>query len=260
LEDRCAATTTRAVAVRDLPKGKGRSVPINPISEQAGQFGKQLASLFGLFRASADVLERVDLLARLGWIIPTHMSLPELHKLVLQNSLTMERVDNWFVEYYRQPSRFASLSKHLLSSRLTFWRPLLEQCLKAFERGDYEICVPSLLLVLDGAMASLWKAKVWHTRSRNKFFERKIHGSHSQSVVGYMWRSVQVFINEVFEDNVTPGRDYPIVKRHLILHGTSDPSKWGEAHCLRLFQAISTIVSLQSTTESRDKVRTHKVR
>lgn len=251
-----AATATGAVAVRDLPKGKGRSVPMNSLSEQSRRFGKQLADVFGLLRASADVLERVELLARLGWIIPVHMSLPELHELVLQNSLTMERVDNWFVEYYRQRSRFCSLSKLLLSSRLAFWRPLIEQCLKAFERGDHVICVPSLLLVLDGAMARLWQARAWDKRDRNKFFDRKIHGSHPKSVMEYMWRSVHVFINEVFDDTARPGRDYPIVKRHLILHGTSDPSTWGEANCLRLFQAISTIVSLQSTIESRDKVRT----
>lgn len=199
------------------------------------------------------VLMRLDKLAKHGWIIPMHLSLPELRQLVLQDSPSDQWVDDWFVEYYRQGGRSDALIKGLLSSRrLTFWKSLVEQCGRAFERRDYGICVPSLWLVLDGAIAKLWTTKLRNKRERQRFFQRKVDESTPKSIVGHMWKSVQVFIDQAFEENVKPGRRY---KRNLEMHGLSDPSTWGEAHCLRLFQSLSAVVSLQS---AMDRIRSER--
>ena len=221
-------------------------------TEQARDIAKELAQMGPAMIAGA-VLLRLDKLAQHGWIIPMHMSLPELQQLVLQDSPTNQWVDDWFVEYYRQNGRSDNLIKGLISSgRLAFWTPLIEQCGRAFESKDYGICVPSLWLVLDGVIAKLWHTKLRNKKERHKFFQRKIHESNPKSALGHMWNSVQVFIDQAFQDNVRPGRKY---KRNLEMHGLSDPTTWGEAHCLRLLQSISTVVSLQS---AMDRSRTEK--
>lgn len=62
----------------------------------------------------------------------------------------------------------------------------------------------------------------------------------------------------VFE-GVDPDQEYSTPKRNLILHGKSDPATWDRADCLRLFQAIDTILSLGNelnATEPKDNGRT----
>ena len=79
------------------------------------------------------------------------MSLPEFYAL-MENDLTVELVDELFIQYYIEADDsigFKILKHELLSSpHLGFWKPLLEQCFRAFESGDYSICVPSLILIL----------------------------------------------------------------------------------------------------------------
>lgn len=194
-----------------------------------------------------DALERVDLLAVLGWTLPMEMSLPEFHVLVMQDGLTADAVEEWFLDYYSRDdgAEFKSLKARLLTSaHLVFWKPLLEQVFVAFERGDFALCVPSLLLVLEGSIAVPWKVTFQKRKARETFFQRQVEAALKDSIDQYLWKSVAAFVNIVFEEKVSPRREYPIPKRNLILHGKSDPAKWDRADGLRLFQAIDTILSL----------------
>ena len=205
-----------------------------------------------------DALKRAELLAELGWTLPMHMSLPEFHALVMQDGLTVNRVDEWFQEHYTRDDgvEFNTLRNFLLSSNeLTFWKPLVEQVFRAFDRGEYAICVPSLLLVFEGSLARPWEIAFQNKKKRKGFFERKIKGAIAGSIHHYIWKSVGHFCDIVFETAVSDGREHPVLKRNLILHGKSDPSKWDQADCLRLFQAISTVLSIghEISTASRER-------
>src|SRR5271157_873797 len=75
--------------------------------------------------------------------------------------------------------------------------------------------------------------------------QEKTDGASPQSVEQSLWSSVKAFTEEVLEEAVSDKRTHPVPKRHLILHGKSDPAMWDEADCLRILQAISTIVFLR---------------
>ena len=171
------------------------------------------------------------------------MSWPEFQDLATQDDLTVERVNEWFVNYYNEnnASEFKRLADGLLLSRqLAFWKVLIEQCLRAFERGDFALCVPSLLLIFEGSIAKPWRATFENPKRRRVFFERKISASALGPIHEYQWRSVAAFADKVFRARPSD-QD---LHRHLILHGKSDPAKWDRAYCLRLFQAISTVTFL----------------
>jgi hypothetical protein len=198
-------------------------------------------------KATFDALDRVELLAALGWMIPMEMSLPEFHNLVRQRVLTPEAVEEWFLEYYSRDegAEFDILKDHLLESgHLVFWKLLLEQVLDSFSRGHFAVCVPSLLSVLEGSIAVPWGVSSFHNNGgRKKFFDQQISASNPDSIRQLQWKSLAAFVNAVF-DGGNPNREYSIPKRNLILHGKSDPAKWDRADCLRLFQAIDAILSL----------------
>ena len=198
-------------------------------------------------KATHDALERVELLAALGWTLPMEMSPQEFHALVMQDDLTPEAADEWFLDYYSrdEAAEFASLKDHLLESdHLAFWKPLLEQVFDAFSRGQFAVCVPSLLSVLEGSIAIPWGVTAFHKeRCRKEFFEERVRAARPDSIHQFQWKSLAAFVQTVFE-GVDPNREYPIPKRNLILHGKSDPAKWDRADCLRVFQAIDTILSL----------------
>jgi len=210
--------------------------------------GREIAAA----RGKVVGLQQTELLAAIGWILPSEMSFRDLASFVLEDAdLTVGRVDEFFIDYYDSDGgcEFLEMKTRLISSpQLSFWRPLLQQCLSAFERGDYAICVPSLLTMVEGIVEAQWPVTVRKAKERTKFFDNKIQIGGSQTpdaceswVLQSHWRSIKAFVENVFEGSVHPRQDYPIPKRNLILHGKSDPAQWDRADCLRLFQAIAVI-------------------
>ena len=89
-------------------------------------------------------------------------------------------------------------------------------------------------------------------KNRQKFFERKIAATCPKSIRHYQWKSVAAFVGSIFEA-VSHTQNHPLPKRNLILHGTSDPAKLDQADCLRLVQAISTVLSLREIGDRTSK-------
>jgi hypothetical protein len=198
-----------------------------------------------LSEESHAALGRVVWLASLGWTLPMHMSLQEFRELVLLDDQT-EAVERWFTDYYTSDdaAAFVHLKRQLLgSAQLDYWKPLVEQAIWAFEAGYYPLCVPSLLLILEGLIWWHWEVPFDSYKKRKEFFEQKILGAKSNSIDQYAWKSVTAFVENIFANDVRSDQEYRFCRRNLILHGKTEPSKWSQADCLRLLQAISTVLS-----------------
>jgi hypothetical protein len=205
-------------------------------------------------KAIDDVIQRFEWLGRNGWTLPLHIDIAatrRFHDLILCPNVTVQDVEQWFIGHY-ESGGLADISNDLLSSRhLLFWKTLIEQCLRAFERKDYQICIPSLLLIFEGVIAKALDLDFQNPQTHTKFFKRKIEAASTRPAEQFLWKSVKAFAEEVFKA-VSAKRTHPVLKRHLILHGKSHPSTWGEADCLRLLQAIFTIIFLLNQL-ARDK-------
>lgn len=198
-------------------------------------------------KAVEDVVQRFDWLGREGWTVPLHIDMPsfwEFHRLISRPDASKEEIERWFTEYYLSGG-LAGLSKDLTSAPcLSIWERLIQQCLQAFGRRDYQICLPSLILIFDGVMAKPWGVALRTKKKRKQFFHRKTKGAPEGSAEQYIWKSVEAFTEQIFEDNVSEERPHRVPKRNLILHGKGDPNTWNAADCLRLFQGIFTIAHL----------------
>jgi hypothetical protein len=159
-----------------------------------------------------------------------------------------EQIDVAFIDFYsaNDNHEYDRLRDDLLSSKeLERWHPLLKQCCAAYERGEYLIAVPSLLTVLEGAIAIPSNAPFVRAGDRVEFFKTRIQRAKPDSVAQYMWRSVDAFMKKLyqcsdFSTSPPPAR----LNRHWILHGRDLPG-WDISDALRLLQGIGTAIALR---------------
>jgi hypothetical protein len=216
-----------------------------------GQMAERIAAAREAFWRSsiAHILEQVEEadrqmqpvvreLGRLGWTVP--LWAPAVLPAVILRRIEAERIDELFTNTYRKDrySRFRALVKGILARQaVARWKPLLKQCAGAFGRKRYLIVVPSLLLILEGLLASsddsLGRRIPPHKVARRQF-------DRSNRFRAALWASIQAFIEAVFESRDFSEPRPPMLNRHWILHGR-DETCWTEADCLRLFQAIDTL-------------------
>jgi hypothetical protein len=209
---------------------------------------KRLAAISEALKAALDTMRKAELLGELGWTLPTYMTPWQLHQILQLNDHNL--IDLAFTEFYSGSNgkAYRLLRKAVLGhERLEYWRPLLKQCCDAYERQEYLIAVPSLLTVMEGAIAKPGKVAFVRWKDRVSFFAEKIAAAPSESVEQYMWRSVNAFVKTLFENHPFDGPQPGHLNRHWILHGRDMPD-WGQSDCLRLFQAIVAITRLEKRT------------
>jgi hypothetical protein len=206
---------------------------------------KRLAAISEALKAAQDTMRKAELLGELGWTLPTYMTPWRLHGILQLNDPHL--IDLAFVEFYNESDgkAYQQLRNAVLSNvRLESWRPLLRQCCAAYERQEYLIAVPSLLTVMEGAIAKPGKIAFVGGKDRASFFAEKIATSPCESVEQYMWRSVNAFVKTLFERHEFDGPQPEHLNRHWILHGRDMPD-WDQSDCLRLLQAIVAITRLK---------------
>jgi hypothetical protein len=146
-------------------------------------------------------------------------------------------IDSCFVEFDRRTGPVGTGSP-----RLAKWSPLLNQCQENYERGNYLICVPSLITVIEGAIASVESAAFKRGRLRRGFFEAKIADCRDDMLSRALWESIYKFVTHLFESSSDDfGGPRPVrLNRHWILHGRDVPD-WQQPDALRLFYFLSTL-------------------
>lgn len=185
-------------------------------------------------------------LAHCGWTVPMQLTPGEVIGLAQE---PIDKVDAFFVNHYTA-EKFAALRRvrrELLSRPgLSSWWSLVDECFEVFESGKHLITVPALISTIEGVVSyagnSLHEQKV-----SRKFLvgvcANKAKASSGGDIHALMWRSLEIFIENLFQ-NAPFDEGRPItINRHWILHGR-DKANWTAADSLRLFSALETIDSL----------------
>jgi len=185
-------------------------------------------------------------LARFGWTLPMQLTQGELIDLA---SEPIDRVDAFFVDHYTARN-FSALRKvrRELTTRpgLSTWWMLLNECFEVFESGKYLITVPALISTIEGVVS--YAGNALHKQNVSRKFlvgvcENKAKRSPGRGLQGLMWRSLEIFIEKLFQDAPFDKSRPTSINRHWILHGR-DSSNSTVADSLRLFSALETIDSL----------------
>lgn len=201
-----------------------------------------------LLKANAGALVRpAQKLGDLGWTVPMWAE----PKLVLE-VLDMEpqAIEELFVNTYREGGRapFRELCDGMVDRTiLAPWHLLLDDCRCAFVEGRYRVVVPGLLLILEGLLVASLPAA---GRKGKPLPIALAHQRASEALHAAVWTSVVAFVRAVFKRHSFAAPRPALINRHWVLHGR-DAATWGEAECIRLFQAVDTI-SCMCEPESKE--------
>jgi len=199
-----------------------KTAPPSPFSD----FAKLYPELY--VRNTEDLMRQ---LATRGWSLPWHFGLGTVDELV---NGPPEEIDGFFEEYF-EAEGFTILCKDIMADgNLKKWKVLLRQCIKNYRNGDFHICIPSLIMVLEG---SFDYDAFFSEEKRRTFFKQRIQTTSDFQKL--TWISLSAFCDVIFVPT-NPRRKTNYINRHRVMHGLDDPSTWKKVDCLRLFQALDS--------------------
>jgi hypothetical protein len=212
--------------------------------EEPGPFAATVARIMHGYPELEDAARR---LGEHGWTIPMWAPAQRVAQAVAQGS--REAIDGYFLSMYlaSDRAREARLLDDVLSAQeLEWWRPLLAECVAAYRKGQYRIVVPSLLLILEGAMANAGNRFTKSADPSRIATEARKAADHPR-VDWLIWLSIEAFLGRVFVSHSFAADRPQLLNRHWILHGRDVP-EWDQTDCLRLFQALDTIGAVLSVS------------
>jgi hypothetical protein len=211
------------------------------LAKAAASAAKQIQS-FDL-NASIEISRKAaERLAKCGWTLPMEFTLRAIAELADKSE---DEIDAFFVEYYTADdfAAFRRVRADLLARpALAQWHALLAECFDAFERKDHLITIPALFSVIEGVVAKAGNALTSQRVKLKKICASKAAGA-TTGVPRWMWRTLELFVEQLFHKTPFDKTRPAFINRHWILHGR-DAATWTVADSLRLFNALQTIDSL----------------
>jgi hypothetical protein len=185
-------------------------------------------------------------LAELGWAVPMNFTMSQ--EIALADPANSdEDIERCIVDFYLcdQHKQLRRLYDDLIATEvLSQWHPLLRQCFKAFELNLHLVTIPSLISVLEGAIAqkcNTLRTKNVHVIGPTKAKACQENQRSPYNIDYFIWSSLAAFIEKLYDRSDFSKERPPSLNRHWILHGR-DSTQWTVADAIRLFNALHSIV------------------
>lgn len=200
-----------------------------------------------------ETLGHAEAMGRAGWTFPMNATWSECVHL-LREANTAPSADSAFLEYYLKDERQSLvllLADLQQQPKLEDFQSLLEEIAFGLDHGKHRLVVTALIPALEGVARRCWEDGVWQGRRRAAFFDRKLASLEAGSFDHIIWTATRVFIENLYFENWDGDPKPATLNRNWILHGRGS-ADGSLADCLRLLQAIHTIVTL-AEDERRDE-------
>ncbi|EOP02067.1 hypothetical protein ICS_05701 [Bacillus cereus BAG2O-3] len=206
--------------------------------------------------------EAAESLGQKGWTIPMKMTTSD--KIKLAEIQDQNELDLIFQQFYEIEENYVYFKSTILEHRLVQeWREFLIQCFDNYERGNYLIVIPNLLIIIESLAHSLISPRFQKYISPNKKprlnvrdqYKKVMKEIETNRIYIIRYISVLEFLCCVFKSgnfDKRPAR-LPIINRDWVLHGRDNPHHWEKVDALRLFNAIHTIIHLDFLLEDLEK-------
>lgn len=165
-----------------------------------------------------------------GWTVPLWTTASFV--VVLQAEFSADELDDVFVELYRSsPDEPLQMMFREIRSTpsLSHWQPLIRQAIAAFNRRQYRIVVPALLLIYEGAVARA--VSEFERASDAKRAAARMVKREPPGITRLLWVSLLAFNEEVLRTHRFSDPRPLRINRHWIMHGRDRP-EWTRADCL----------------------------
>jgi hypothetical protein len=210
------------------------------LSKVSPDISQRLISTYQRWEASGKRL------AELGWTVPMNFTMSQAVALS-DPANSDEDIERCIVDFYLcdQHKQLRCLFNDLIASEVLIqWHPLIRQCFEAFELNLHLVTIPSLLSVLEGAIAqkcNTFRTKNVHITTPTKEKASQENQRSPYSIEYFIWSDLATFIGKLYElSDFSKGRP-PLLNRHWILHGR-DSTQWTVADAIRLFNALHSVV------------------
>lgn len=217
---------------RDLAFYELEGDPVNPIKS-------------GLTIINEEYRELAKKIGENGWTLPMIMGLSKFEKLFAASNSgeDVSIYDNFFNEFYNSKN-LKLMIKHINNSPIIDIRKqLFNDCVEAYENKKYLLCINSLVPILEGILSEFDDDK---TNIRMmKVCKKNVDDTERENklIVNLAWISFYSFISILYKQSKFDDNEPTLVNRHWILHGRTE-REYGKEDCLRLFNAIYTIVAI----------------
>jgi hypothetical protein len=137
---------------------------------------------------------------------------------------------------------------------------VLQQCFESFRNGQYAICIPTLMNVLEGAASELDPPHINSTDLRKMLKKGGSVAKRAEQdmMTAAIWLSLATFINDLYEPwTALAKKPAPALSRHLTQHGRKEPPNQ-KVEVIRLLHTIETALSLHRELETSVQVGSHQ--
>lgn len=211
-----------------------------PYHELEGPATEDIKS--GLDTIYEEYSKVAELIGVNGWTIPMSMGLSKLDDLI-DKEIKIELLDSFFSDFYTSKN-FNLMTKHVKNSNIkVVQKELFNQCLESFNSRSYLICTTALMTILEGLLSEFGNDKKDIRMIRICRFQMDQTKTDKKIINHLVWISFFNFIKELYDKSAFDESEPDRINRHWILHGRSD-KQVGEADCLRLFNAIYSLVTM----------------
>ena len=199
-----------------------------------------------------EVVGRTEHVAKLGWTLDPNIPFPDA--LHLSGLTSRADADAYVLSLYEEGDpKLEHTERDLRGERmLAPFDTTLQQCFESFRLGQYAICIPSLMNVLEGVTSQLDPPHITSTDLRKMLKKGGDVAKRAEQdmLTAAIWLSLTTFINDLYEP-WTPlaTKPAPALSRHLTQHGRKEPPN-EKIEVIRLLNAISTALSLHRELET----------
>jgi hypothetical protein len=203
------------------------------------------------FLAALDEVER---LAKMGWTIPTQLSVPEMHDFM--TSLDADTAAEFLIKKLEASDPdFVRMEQRLCKDpHMIDFQTVMPQCFRAIRRGDYAIAVPNLVAMLERVIqkfnprnlqASPDVVKTLH--KKNKLAQK----AKQDLFCAKIWLSLYTVVDTLWKAFTLEMPDTPVLSRPGIQHGRIEPPNT-KMEIVRLLNTLETALTLHNLLEDAE--------
>ncbi|MEZ8628867.1 hypothetical protein [Vibrio splendidus] len=198
---------------------------------------KELTNI--LIDANEDALKRG---ASMGWVMALSLDFGSYKEIFLDESRSQNDVDEYFVSYYS--SDFDETIKCFLIEYSEILPAALESLLNesiwAYENQKYQICIPALFSIIEGALVDLSN----NGERKNIRYKQGLDDTVSDSSLNFAALpliSLSWFLDYAFKKSDFDQSNFVELNRHWALHGRY-LDMHGVKPALQLFSVVALIL------------------
>jgi len=189
-----------------------------------------------------------------GWTITNETPVADyLHAQDLEDEL--EVFDQYFLNLYTENrNKLYNNEKEFILNNINNENELIiTQCFASYERGEYHIAIPSLLMLIEGQIYQLSKSNTVGFELLKKW--RRIASNSDRDNLNLIMEIslIKFMMKSTFEFRDFEKQRRPIINRHRVLHGRDNPMAWKKSDALKLIINLSSILSVKISYEKITK-------